>query len=190
MNLPRDLRSQFEFIVKLNIFALPFYIIELAGVQFTWFIELTERISFLLMQLTGLPVIIENGLIAIPVNGGTWAAYVSWDSSGWKSLLIFFALVMATDVALNKRLAGLLLLPVLYVLNILRIWFMFFFVWVFGLEHYTLVHGTLWSWGSIASLLVLWFLWKKWAENKFQAHHPRIYTGIGHNKRLDRRKNL
>ncbi|MBS3054516.1 MAG: archaeosortase/exosortase family protein [Candidatus Aenigmarchaeota archaeon] len=165
MDLPKDLGSRFGFLARLNAFALPFYAIELTGAQFTWFMEVTERISFIIMQATGLPVIIENGLMAIPVNGGTWAAYVSWDSSGWKSLLVLFALVMATGAPLNKRIAGLLLLPVLYVFNIARIWFMFFFVGSFGLEHYGLVHGTLWSWGTAAALLAMWLLWKRWAEN-------------------------
>ena len=189
MDLNRRLARHAGFLIRLNLFALPFYAITATGIQSHALVELTQGLSVLLMQATGIPVTIGGSLMAVPVEGGTWAAYVSWDSSGWKSMLVFFALLMATDAPLKKRLCGLLLIPVLYAINLLRIWFMFFFVRAFGLEHYELVHGTLWSWGMVVALLAAWLLWKRWAEtglvNKLPGNPPAVHQA--ENRRFGRK---
>ena len=57
------------------------------------------------------------------------------------------------------KLYGLVFIPAVYLANLVRIWFMFFFVSKFGLYYYDFVHATLWSWGLILTILVFWVIW-------------------------------
>ena len=116
-----------RFLAKFNLFAVPLYLIILTG--FTWqpFMQLTQVVSFTALRFIGVDASISNGFIVVPVTNGNFAATVSWDSTGWKSILALFALIFATEFPLKKKLKGLLLLPVIYAVNILRIVFMFFY---------------------------------------------------------------
>ena len=155
-----------KFFIKFNLFAIPLYIILYEG----WtLVELQRLIAGTTMNiLTGLglnPTL--NGLIiSIPIVHGDWAAVINWDCTGWKSLLAYFALVMATDYPAKRKALGLLLLPVIFVINLLRIIFMFFYVKTFDLANYQLVHSIIWSWGLILTILILWLIWMKWDFSK------------------------
>ena len=96
---------------------------------------------------------------AYRINIGIWIFIVS----------ALFALIIATPFAMKKKLWGLLLIPVVYLINILRIVFMYWFVRSYGLEHYNLVHGTLWSYGLIGVILILWLLWIRIFRKKKKA---------------------
>lgn len=155
-----------KFIVKFNIFAIPLYIILITG--WTW-PELQKWIAdFTYNSLTamGYHPSINDVLISIPVRNGDWAAVISWDCVGWKSMLALFALIMATDFRTKRKLLGLLLIPIVFVINLLRIIFMFFWVKTFDLAYYQAVHAVIWSWGLILTILLLWFLWMKYDFGK------------------------
>ncbi|MBI4014394.1 MAG: exosortase/archaeosortase family protein [Candidatus Aenigmarchaeota archaeon] len=170
-------RATVRFVARLLVFSLPMLLIIATGYEFAPLMNGTHFLALTLLQATNVPVANEGALITVPVEGGTWAAYVSWDSSGWKSLLLFFALVMATEASTKKKLAGLSLLPLVYAVNVARVWFMFFFVHRFGLENYELVHGTLWSWGMIVFTLALWLSWRHWTKKYGENRKEAINMG-------------
>lgn len=153
-----------RFLVRFNLFAVPLYLIILTG--FTWppLMELTQAISFAMLRFIGVDASISNGFIVVPVTNGNFAATVSWDSTGWKSILALFALIFATEFSLKKKLKGLLLLPAIYMINIFRIVFMFFFVSKYDVSYFDFLHATLWSWGLIAAMLVLWIAWMRYVK--------------------------
>ncbi len=153
-----------RFLIKFNLFAIPLYAIIISG--FTWpsLMQLTNDISLFALRLADVDASMINGFIVIPVENGNFAATVSWDSTGWKSMLAFFALIFATEFPLRKKMIGLLFIPLIYLVNVLRIVFVLFFVNKYGVLYYDFLHATLWSWGLIAAVLVLWFIWMKYAK--------------------------
>ena len=148
-----------RFLIKFNLFAIPLYIILISGFQLDLLKDITAGLSFLLLKATGIDAALSGNLISLPTS--SFAASIDWDCTGCKSMLAFFALVFATDFPIRKKLYGLLFVPLIYIVNLLRIWFMFFFVANFGLAHYDILHSTIWSWGLIAAILIFWLVWMK-----------------------------
>jgi exosortase/archaeosortase family protein len=166
LKLTKETKNILDFTTRLVLFSIPFFFLVVSGYQIPILMETSHNSALFLIESTGIPATVSENLIIIPTEGGEWAAFVSWDSSGWKSILVLFALIMATNVAIKKKLYGLLLIPVLYGINIIRIWFMFWLVHTQGLTYYDFLHATLWSWGMIIALLALWLVWKRWTEGK------------------------
>ena len=135
------------FLIKFNLFAIPLYLIIISGFQLSFLKDLTTDISFFLLKFTGIDASLSGNIISIPIKDGSFAATIDWDCTGWKSMLALFALIFATDFSLRKRLYGLVFIPLVYLVNLLRIWFMFYFVSSFGLLYYNIVHTLVWSWG-------------------------------------------
>lgn len=156
----KKLRSVLRFLVKFNLFAIPLYLILVSGYQSKLLMDATTDISYALIS-AAMPAERNGPLMIIPAEGGSWSAYVSWDSTGWKSMLALFALVFATEFPLRKKIIGLAFIPFVYMINILRIWFMFFFVHNYGTGGFPLVHATIWSWGLIITILLFWIAWMK-----------------------------
>jgi len=153
-----------KFFVKLNILAIPLFIIITTNYQSAFLMDITTGTSFFAIKST-MEANIEDNIITIPIDNGVWGARISWDSTGWKSMLALFALIFATDFSLRKKALGLILIPIVYAINIVRIWFMFFAVKIYGVEIFDLIHTVIWSWGLIITILILWVLWMKYFPN-------------------------
>ena len=150
-----------KFLIRFNLFAIPLYLIIISGFQLGFLKDLTTDLSLVLMKITGMDASLSGNLISIPVENGSFAAIIDWDCTGWKSMLALFALIFATDFSLRKKLYGLVFIPIVYMVNLLRIWFMFYFVSGFGLLYYDIVHAIVWSWGLIFVILVFWVIWMR-----------------------------
>lgn len=157
--------SLLMFLIRFNIFAIPLYFILLTGMMSEPLMQLTTQLAFVLLRATGISASLNDNIISVSVSNGSFGAYVSWDSTGWKSMLALAALIFATSFSLRKKLFGLLLLPVVYCINILRIWFMFFIVTI-DASYFELAHLTIWSWGLIFTILLLWIVWMKFVGRK------------------------
>ncbi len=165
----KDLLRVLRFIIKFNIFAIPLYVILIADLSFVPLQKFIADFIFNSLNAMGYNPTINELLISIPIKNGDWAATINWDCTGWKSMLALFALIMATDFGTNRKLLGLLLIPVVFAINLLRILFMFFWVKTFDLAYYQTVHSLVWSWGLIFTVLILWFLWMKYDFLKIAA---------------------
>jgi len=158
-----------KFLIKFNIFALPLYLLLLTDWQSGWLQSFTADITYNLLQATGIAAERTGNFIAIQLQNGSWGAFINWDCTGWKSFLALFALIMATDFPLKKKAKGLaILLPALFLVNIIRIVFMFHFARGFDLAYFDVVHATIWSWGLIAAILVFWVLWMKHSARDYR----------------------
>ncbi|MEM7819696.1 MAG: exosortase/archaeosortase family protein [Candidatus Aenigmatarchaeota archaeon] len=160
----KNLHRILKFLVLFNIFAIPLYVIIFSGIEWYSLKKFTSNIVFASLQLTGMNPEIDGLLISIPIKDGKWAANIDWDCVGWKSMIAFFALVMATDFSKRKKLFGMLFIPVIYFINILRIWFMFLYVRIYDLTYYNIIHAIVWGWGLIIIVLILWVLWMKYIK--------------------------
>lgn len=156
-----------QFLIKLNLFAIPLYIILFLDLTFPPFQSFVKDVALWWLNDMGLAPTASGYLISIPVQHGSWAAFISWDCTGWKSLLALFALVMASPATMKSRAKGLaIFLPVIFAANIVRIGFMFFIVKTYGLAYYSLAHAIIWSWGMIAAILVCWLIWMKYFRSE------------------------
>ncbi len=172
----RKLVEVLKFLVKFNTFAIPLYIILLSGWTLVQLQQLTVDLTYRILMVTGAEPTVSNFLISIPIKNGNWAAFISWDCTGWKSMLAFFALVMSTPYSYRKKAIGLIAIPLIYVVNLLRIFFMFLYVRTFDLAYYETVHSIVWSWGLILIVLLLWFLWLR--TRGFEKLEKTIYSAL------------
>jgi exosortase/archaeosortase family protein len=155
-----------KFLIKLNVFAIPLYVILISGITLPQLQGAVAWITYHLLSAAGIQPSLNGLLISIPISNGTWAAAITWDCTAWKSMLAFFALVMATDYGLREKRNGLLFfIPLIFIVNIVRILFMFFYVKTFDLAGYYAVHAIVWSWGMIIVILVFWIIWLKKMAN-------------------------
>lgn len=161
-----------SFLIKLNLFAIPLYAILILDLSFAPMQKLIADATFSLLSAAGFSPSINGLLISIPIKNGNWGAFINWDCTAWKSMLAFFALVMATkgrqtDVQstpswFKGKAAGLMMfLPLIFAANLLRIFFIFYYVRTFDLAYYQIVHDVVWSWGMIFAVLAFWLVWMK-----------------------------
>ncbi|HLC76584.1 MAG TPA: exosortase/archaeosortase family protein [archaeon] len=158
----KQLMRVLKFIVKFNLFAIPLYLVLITGWNWPALQKWIADFTFSNLVAMGYNPSISDLLISIPIKNGDWAAFINWDCTGWKSMLALFALIMATDFRLKRKAFGMILIPVVFFINLLRILFMFFWVKTFDLAHYQIVHSLIWSWGLILTILLLWFVWMKY----------------------------
>ncbi len=158
--LNNNLQQTIAFFLRFNLFAIPLYfilpIVAISQIQYM----ITDIVQAMLF-LSGIPVIRSELLLTIPIHTGSWAAVINWDCVGWKSMLFFTALVFATPCKASKKMLALALLPIIFIMNILRIWFMFWYVHTFNLAHFQIIHTVFWSFGLIVVALILWLIWIK-----------------------------
>lgn len=149
-----------KFLLKFNLFAIPLYAVILSGYQSAQLIEATARLVQFLLSATGAHFERIGLMFAVPVANGSWGAVINWDCVGWKSLLAISALVMATDFPLRKKLRGLaVILPLVYLANILRIVFLIWYVAAYDILYFAAVHAIVWSWGLVLLVLFSWAMW-------------------------------
>ncbi|MBI2578195.1 MAG: exosortase/archaeosortase family protein [Candidatus Aenigmarchaeota archaeon] len=123
-------------------------------------IDTTYNIVFSLLAATGFSPAAYGNVISVAVKNGSWGALINWDCVGWKSVLALFALIFATELPLRTKIKGFLLLaPVIYLVNIGRIWFIFWYVVTFDIANFALVHAVVWSWGLITAVIIFWLAW-------------------------------
>lgn len=159
------------FLLKLNLFAVPLYAMLLLDLSFAPLQRVIADMTYSLLSAAGYNPAINDLLISVPIKDGSWAAVITWDCTAWKSMLAFFALIMSTNRTTKvqgtssqlkvKALGLAIFLPLIFVANLARIFFMFFYVRTFDLAYYQLVHSIVWSWGMILAVLGFWFIWMR-----------------------------
>lgn len=154
-----------RFLLRFNVYAIPLYAVILSAYQSEQMIAATADLVDIFLSAAGVDFTRNGLLFSVPVQYGSWAAVINWDCVGWKSLLAVFALVMATDYPMRKKLKGLaVLLPAVYIANILRIVFLIWYAWAFDIAYFAIVHAVLWSWGMVLIVTVSWASWLRTAR--------------------------
>lgn len=158
LNARKDL---FLFIVRFNLYAIPLYMILLTGFHIPAFENAIAGAVSEMLKASDIPATLNENEIRVPMEDRFFNGIIDWDCTGWKSMLAFAALVLATDSSRRKKMKGMLLIPLIVVINLIRVWFMFYYVSTWGLAGFDFVHFWIWSAGMIATVLVLWIVWMK-----------------------------
>ena len=153
-----------KFFVKMNIALIPLYLILYFDIGFFYFERITTEISGAILRWFGVLAVVDGVKITVPVENGSFAGFIDRACTGWRSMMLFLGLVIATPI--KKKLVSLFFLPLIYVINILRIVVVFLFVHAFGPLHFELVHSILWSWSMVMVVILLWITWIKTFKEK------------------------
>lgn len=154
------LKSVLWFLVKLNIIAIPLYLITYFGyslpqLQDVWAAALSQSLVSL-----GYHTSLSGHLIGVAIGNDIIGIDLSWDSTGWKSLYALTALVFASGIcSLRGKLRFLAFgLPLIAFLNLLRIDTSTVILLNFGKESFNFFHGLLWEVMMVALVLAIWYL--------------------------------
>lgn len=157
------LKNVFIFLIKLNLLAIPLYAIIYYNFSFEPLQNFVASVSFWILKVLGYDFSLEGNSLYIFVGSAFMQIQISWDSTGWKSLYILAALIVATPGRewKGKFLFILLSLPAVFAINIARIITTITTSLHFGLQYFDFLHLFLWRAVSIAVVLVFWYAFLK-----------------------------
>jgi len=158
----RKLFGLLKFLVIFNLLAIPLHLIMYFNVnlyplayleraQASFFLDIFQ-VKYLLYDVP-----YENGdLPAIDINNQVLA--IGEACTAIRSLLAFSALVVASPKSWNAKKKALIFLPVIYIVNVIRIVSLAFVSLSFP-SLFELIHMLLWREGLVALILGLWVYW-------------------------------
>ena len=158
------------FLTALIILAAPLYFVMESSFSLYWFEKLFSRSVSLTLQLHGVRVIEitgyeENGLLmpVLDVQGLQEPVGVGRACTGYRSILALFALIFAVPgIKMSEKVRAFIkFLPVMIVVNYLRVYTTILLGIFFGPEFFNVVHTFLWREGLIVVILLLWAHWLK-----------------------------
>ena len=150
-----------RFFLVLALMAVPFYLI-LKLEPYFWDVQVfTASNVYVLLLVLGFQPVQQGYFIFVMGKGLEVAAACV----GWRSVLAFLALLVATPGKRNPA-GGLALIPILYGFNIFRL-ATSLLTNVFAQNLFDIVHGFLWTYSMTFLVLGLWWYWvgvrKSWA---------------------------
>lgn len=163
------------FLFILNILSLPVWIITYFDVTFPrtqtlLASSLEHELNFLNIETK------REGFVLLIANPKMPQIVISADCIGWKSVLLFLALVLATPIKVKAKVKGLknkiknffpktkfnaliIGIPIIFAINFLRILTTILIGYYFGISYFNIAHTLLWREGLIFAVLLIWFLW-------------------------------
>jgi len=154
------------FLLRFLAFALPLWALLLLGVESYTIEKATARLVYVLITALGYPaMLIEQmspELLVPAIRLGSLQVGIIWDCVGWKSALALLSLVWAVPGVENKkRMRALWLVPMLLGLNVVRLATTIIAGYLWGGDVFDIVHLTLWRYGLLGIILLLWIWWMK-----------------------------
>lgn len=150
------------FLVKFNLLAIPMYLILYFNISFY---PLQRFLSLMLEKTLNAMghVAVSDGDILL-IEGFPSPVNISWDCTGWKSMWALTALVLATPRQNQRGKAKFLSLslPLLFLLNFVRILTTILLSFKFGFQYLDIIHTFIWREGLIMAVIAAWYLWLKW----------------------------
>ncbi|MFB6076054.1 MAG: archaeosortase/exosortase family protein [Candidatus Aenigmatarchaeota archaeon] len=154
--LQEKMKSILYFVIKMLLFSIPLYIIIWTGWEsLTYQNFITHQIKRIL-NLLGIVTMGSGNYFT--TNGLQFL--ISWDCTGWKSILFFIALIISTPTKFTKKIIGIIVgLYGLFVTNILRIVILIELAILYGKDFFLFAHDILWQLFGITIVLVFWISW-------------------------------
>jgi exosortase/archaeosortase family protein len=162
----KKLREVLLFLFKFNLLAIPLYILLYLDFSFQPLQDFVAFLSFKLLSMLGIQASVNESLITVISGFKLSIIDISMDCTGWKSLYALFALAVATPgiKIARKRNFLLLTLPLLFLLNILRIVITVYLSLFLEPAIFGLVHDIFWQWGLTIAILGMWVFWLKYEK--------------------------
>jgi exosortase/archaeosortase family protein len=157
----KKLLEVLKFIVIFNLLAIPMYLVLYFNLSFDSLRNFLAFLTSRFLVMFGVNAAQENFFVDVLANNKLLKIDISFDSTGWKTLYALFALTIATPKRKMKdKLRFLAIgLPVLFILNFLRIATTILIAVIYGFQYFEVVHIFLWREGLIAAVLLIWYLW-------------------------------
>jgi exosortase/archaeosortase family protein len=153
--------SLLDFVVTLNLLSLPFYLILHFKLEWRYLKIVEAFLVSKILRIIGLNSFTIENLIVI----GDKVYEVSWDSTGWKSLYVFFSLVVSLPVSFRKKIKPLAVcLTLIFIFNLARLVITIYLSYLYP-QSFDFLHLGLWRWGSLMFLLLLWFIFLYFQKN-------------------------
>ncbi|MBN1896956.1 MAG: exosortase/archaeosortase family protein [Candidatus Aenigmarchaeota archaeon] len=151
------------FVVRLILLSVPLYLVIVLGISMLPLQQAVAAHSEWLISASGFDVS-SMGLVLVCGPGEPFTFYIGEDCTGWKSMMLLFALMFATmEAGYRRKLLGLAVgIPLIYAANLLRILAVVFTESLYGYDTAMFVHDWLWQLGLLAVVLVIWLCWLKW----------------------------
>ncbi len=156
----------FIFLVRLLVLSIPLYFVLTFGNLYVLQIIVAGQTNYILTSL-GFPASQNEFTLHVSSNQ-PFTFFISEDSTGWKSMLFFFSLIMAVPdigkqkIKLSKRAIALLIgIPIIWIGNLLRVLGIVLVQQGYGFGAAMLFHDYVYRVGLVALVLVLWFVWLK-----------------------------
>ena len=151
------------FLLRFNLLAIPLYLAIYTDFSFPPLQTLITQITATILKIQGYNIIQNDQMMLMNVDDSIYSIEVSWDSTGWKSLYALAALVMAVPTSnIKSKLKFLSMgLPMIFVLNLIRILTTILIALNFGFQYFEIVHTLLWREGLIIAVVALWYFWLK-----------------------------
>jgi exosortase/archaeosortase family protein len=153
------------FLIKFNLLAIPFYILNFLDFSIPPLQYLVAFLSHKLLSTIGIQSSLnQNTLIAIK-EFKMFFVEISMDCTGWKSFYALSALTLATPkIEIKRKLLFLFIsIPSLFFVNIVRIVLTIYFSLIKP-ESFALIHDFLWQWGLILTIIGLWIVWLRFEK--------------------------
>lgn len=173
----RALYETLAFLLRLLILVMPLYLILYFSVDLTSLTNLVAWEASVVLETMGYQV--ERTGSFMLVHGGSYPQpfrfYISPDSSGWKSLLLLSALIIAVPkVSWKKRSIGLAIgLPIVWLGNLARVVSIVVIERSYGLEAGMLAHDMLWRFGLSILVLSIWLGWMHYLPEQHRWQRPK-----------------
>jgi exosortase/archaeosortase family protein len=154
------------FCLKFLLFAIVLQILMLNFFEFRWLTSFVAKITYLILSLFGDGFNLIGNSIIMVTNYGTVIIDIIKDCTGWKSFMAFFGLLIATrGILFKKRVTGIIIgAVIIFTTNILRLTTTIGYAYLYGMEHFKLVHDVLWQFGLIVVIVGMYYVWYKYAK--------------------------
>jgi exosortase/archaeosortase family protein len=169
--LRKRLKTIAWFLIKFNLLAIPLYLLLYFNISYNPLQGFLASVSVPFINMFGHSASLVDyfGCDAPSIFGPGFErpVCISWDSTGWKSMYALAALVIAAPVAGWKGKLKFLAvgIPLIFVINYLRIVTTILIALSFGWKYFEVVHTVLWREGLIIAVVLIWYLWLRRHRN-------------------------
>jgi exosortase/archaeosortase family protein len=168
--LRKKLKVIVLFLIVFNLLSIPLYLLMYFNFSYSPLQKFLTSASRPFIEFFGYDTTVINyhacNVPAIFGNKFKEPVCISWDSTGWKSMYALAALIIATPViAWKKKLKFLSIgIPVIFLINYLRIVTTILFALKFGWQYFEIVHTLIWREGLILAVVAVWYVWLRNTE--------------------------
>jgi len=154
------------FLIKFSLLAIPLYLLIFVNFSIPSLQNLVAYLSYSILKTVGIQTKLNQSLLTVVSGFKISVIEISMDCTGWKSAYALLALAIATPaIKIRKKIKFLLVsLPLLFLINILRIVTVIYLSLILGPEYFGLVHDLFWQWGLVVAVLSIWVIWLKYEK--------------------------
>ncbi len=158
-----------RFLVILLVLSIPLYLAIALGINLMPMqVAVAGQAGWILKSL-GYDVTMDGPAMSVDSAGSSpFMFYINEDCTGWKSMLLLFALIASyPGVSLDRRLWGLVPgIAALWLVNLGRVVGVVLAERAYGFSTAMFIHDFGWQAGLIAAVLGIWIIWIIWAGRK------------------------